>query len=168
MKLLYTNNLTYWVIRSFIQGQRAKLKSGPLYRRFLCYCSSTVDYIEKSQWDSNQAKFPRFENAAYKRLTSVLTAGTISCMLLENFIIFNNVHKNKVLIQFRPYLARCEITPNLIQKFAKQLRDDSSRKKGYQTKIWFLEVHQLIQRSSQIRNRVVRVIKGFQRYFVSF
>ena len=168
MKLLYTNNLTYWEIRSFIQRQRAKLKSGPLYKRFLCYCSSTVGYIEKGQRDSNQAKFPVLVNVVYHCLTAGLTAGTIFNGRIENYIIFNYINKNKFLIQFRPYLARCEITPNLIQKFAKQLRDDSSRKKGYQTKIWFLEVHQLIQRSSQIRNRIVRAIKGFQRYFVSF
>ena len=140
----------------------------PLYKRFLCYCSSTVGYIEKSQQDSNQAKLLTFVNVVYHRLTAVLTAGTNFRRQLGNFIIFNNIHKNKFLIQFRPYLARCEITPNLIQKFAKQLRDVSSRKKGYQTKIWFLEVHQLIQRSSQIRNRIVRAIKGFQRYFESF
>ena len=86
----------------------------PLYKRFLCYCSSTVGYIEKRQWESNQAKFPTFVNVEYHYLIAVLTAGTIFNGKIENFIIFNYIDKNKFLIQFRPYLARCEITPNLI------------------------------------------------------
>ena len=91
-----------------------KRLKNPLYKRFLCYCSSTVGYIEKSQRDSNQVKFPTFVNVVHHCFTAVLTAGTIFNGRIENFIIFNYIDKNKFLIQFRPYLARCEITPNLI------------------------------------------------------